>query len=68
MLETTIEKKKETIRPAYSYFALKSENEIYYQMASIFKEAANNDDNLAEKIFSGILAENQSKVFLENSF
>jgi len=50
-----------------SYFALKSKNEIYYQMASIFKQVANDENKLAKKIFSRVLTGNQSKIFMENS-
>ncbi|MCP3871780.1 MAG: hypothetical protein GY699_01285 [Desulfobacteraceae bacterium] len=49
-----------------SYFALKSQDEIYYQMASIFKEAANDENDLAKKIFSGVLTGNTSEISLEN--
>ena len=50
------------------YCALKSQNEIYYQMASIFKHVAANDENkMAKMIFNGFLTGNHSKIFLENS-
>ena len=58
------------------YFALKSQDEIYYQMASIFNEASNNkkgdrkDDKkeLAKKVFKGFLIGNSSKISLEKPF
>jgi len=54
------------------YFALKSQDEIYYQMASIFKEASNDrkDDKkeLAKKVFKGFLIGNSSKISLEKPF
>ncbi|WP_299983690.1 hypothetical protein [Desulfobacula sp.] len=57
---------KKTVQSANSYFALKSQNEIYYQMASIFKEITNVEDKLAKKNFNGFLKINQSEIFLEN--
>ena len=50
------------------YFALKSKNEIYFQMASIFKEITNDGEELTKELFDGILIEDSSKLFLENSF
>ena len=51
-----------------AYFALKSQNEIYYQMASIFKQVVANDENkMAEMIFNGFLTDKHPKIFLENS-
>ncbi len=35
------------------YYAVKSKNDIYYQMASIFS-AANRDDKLLKAVFSGV--------------
>jgi len=68
MTNFKIGKKGRNAETINSYFALKSQNELYYQMASIFKEVANGEDKLAEKIFSGILTGNQPKVSLENFF
>ena len=45
--------KKDMPQPNF-YFALKSKNEIYFQMASIFKEVTNNKDELAKKIVKTI--------------
>ena len=50
------------------YFALKSKNEIYFQMASIFKAVTNDRDELAKEFFNGILIGDSSKIFLEKSF
>ena len=44
-----------------TYFALKSQNEIYYQMASIFKEIAIDEEIVAENILDGIIKNKQSK-------
>ena len=37
MSEQRVEKEEKRIQDSYSYFALKSPDEIYYLMASIFK-------------------------------
>jgi len=36
------------------YYAVKSKNDIYYQMASIFS-AAKKDDTLLKEVFRGVL-------------
>ncbi len=65
-------KYKKDVQPSNFYFALKSQNEIYFQMASIFKEASNykkDDKNeLAKKVFKGFLIGNSSKISLEKPF
>lgn len=45
-------KKKRIQKPSHSYFAVKSQNELYYQMASIFKHVDKGEDVLAHKILS----------------
>ncbi|MCK5162392.1 MAG: hypothetical protein KAQ72_01675 [Desulfobacula sp.] len=57
-------KSVETFNPC---FALKSQNEIYYQMASILKEAARDKNNIEEEIFSKLLTDSQPNIFMENS-
>ena len=37
MSEHRVKREEKMIQKSYSYFALKSPDEIYYQMASIFK-------------------------------
>jgi len=59
--------KKNAQTPSF-YFALKSKNEIYFQMASIFKAVTNDGEELAQEFFNGFLLEDSSKVFLEKSF
>jgi len=48
------------------YYAVKSKNEIYYQMASIFS-AANKDDTLLKAVFNGVSERQLSEKFLEKS-
>ena len=69
MSKLKVEKKyKEDVQIPTFYFALKSQNEIYFQMASIFKEVGNNETELAKKFFNEILMNDSSKIFLEKSF
>lgn len=50
------------------YFALKSKNEVYFQMASIFREITNEEDEFAKKIFKGMLTGEHLNILLEKSF
>ena len=63
MTKPKVRKKTKDIA-ANSYFALKSQNEIYYQMASIFKEATNDEDKLAKEVLTGLLTIGPAKVFM----
>lgn len=58
-------KERKRVKSSDFYFALKSQNEIYYQMASVFNVVSKDDDALAKKIFSNVLAGHPSKIFLE---
>ena len=49
------------------YAARKSQNELYYQMASVFKQVSKREDKQAIKILNRLLAANDLKVSLENS-
>ena len=49
-----------------AYFALKSKNEIYYQMASVFKAVATDENQMGKKILSRLLTKNHPKKVLEN--
>jgi len=57
---------KKTFKNSNSYFALKSQNELYYQMASIFKAVTKNEDKLEQKVFYKVLSGNSSDIYLEN--
>ncbi|MBC8439892.1 MAG: hypothetical protein H8D87_09410 [Deltaproteobacteria bacterium] len=67
MLKNEKKYKKDVQIPTF-YFALKSQNEIYFQMASIFKEVGSNENKLAKKFFNEILMDDSSMIFLEKSF
>ncbi|MBT3388418.1 MAG: hypothetical protein HN417_10835 [Desulfobacula sp.] len=74
--KTGQKKYKKDVQSSNFYFALKSQNEIYFQMASIFKEASSDKnelakkdkDELAKKVFKGFLIGNSSKISLEKPF
>lgn len=61
MAELIKKKKKNIQMPSSPYFAVKSQNELYYQMASIFKHAAHDEDGLAKEIFFASLVECSSE-------
>ena len=63
-----IKRYKKGVQASNFYFGLKSKNEIYFQMASIFKEVTNDEDKLAKTIFNGFLTGDSSKIFMEKSF
>ncbi len=60
-------KKKRIEKVSHSYFAVKSQNEIYYQMASIFKHASAGEASLANKIVHKSLVGKSYEIFLDNS-
>ena len=68
MAKSKLGKKRNRGKKINLCFALKSQNEVYYQMASIFKQAGKGEDELAKKIFTRVLTGNQSKISLENSW
>lgn len=59
--------KKSTKKSSDSYAATKSQNEVYYQMASIFKQVVKREDKHAKKILNRLLARNNLEISLENS-
>ncbi len=61
-------KNRKDTRKSNFYFALKSENEIYFQMASIFQEITNDGEELTKEFFNGFLLKKSSEIFLEKSF
>ena len=50
-----------------SYAARKSHNEVYYQMASVFKQVIKRDDKHTDKILSKLLSANKLHVSLEKA-
>ena len=59
--------KNRKIKFSHSYAALKSNNELYYQMASIFKQVAETEAPLADRIISGLLVNSLPEISLENT-
>ena len=56
-------KKPQAIKP---YFAVRSKNEIYYQMASIFKAATKNEEELTQRMLGTLLSMKKPEFFVEN--
>ena len=61
MAQFQVPEKSKDVKAFNAYFALKSQNEIYYQMASIFKEVTSDEEILAKEILDGIIKNKQSK-------
>ncbi len=51
---------------SYPYFAVKVKNDVFYQMASIFKEITKGEESESKKLFSSMISQNASDIFLEN--
>ena len=64
--KNTKKKNCKNVEKFNAYFALKSKNELYYQMASIFKEITHDKEISAQTAFSDLLAVNSSKTLLGN--
>ncbi len=61
--------KKENAKNHHSYspyFAVKAKDDIFYQMASIFKEITRDDEIESKKLISSMISQNRSDFFLEN--
>ncbi|MFH2058731.1 MAG: hypothetical protein ABIJ59_07510 [Pseudomonadota bacterium] len=58
---------KKRIQPSNAYVAIKAQNEIYYQMASIFKVINHDKGKLSQKIVNKYLSDHSSEIFLEES-
>lgn len=59
---------KRTRETSGVYFAVKSKNDIYYQMASIYQQATEERSDLAKQIFLNSLMGHLSNISLEKSF
>ncbi len=68
--QTTGSKKKKVGRIASArYFgvkSVKSDEVVYYQMASVFRAVTLNNQDVALKLMDGILSRNRNKFLLEN--
>ncbi len=49
-----------------SYFAVKAKNDVFSQMASIFKEITKDEESESKKLFSNMISKNASNISLEN--
>ncbi len=57
--------KKNQKQPSIVYAAFKAKNEIYYQMASVFKLIGHDDGRLAKKVLKKYLPRHSAEIFLE---
>ncbi len=67
MLKTNYQNKKD-LKKHHSrspYFAVKAKDDIFYQMASIFKEITGDDEIESKKLFSSMISQNTSDFSLE---
>ena len=56
-------KKPTAIKP---YFAIRSKNEVYYQMASVFKAVTKDEDELTQKMLGSLISMKYPSFFVEN--
>jgi hypothetical protein len=66
MIKTKASTEKQN-KSSKAYAAFKAKNEIFYQMASIFKVMGHDDGKLAQKIFDKYLPGQAPEIFLEKS-
>jgi hypothetical protein len=59
--------KKKPGRATGFYFARKSPNEIYFQMASLLKAVNGDDGRAADRIFTKVLKDRAPEILMENS-
>ncbi|MFA5904326.1 MAG: hypothetical protein WC836_10360 [Desulfobacula sp.] len=61
-------KKKSLRKPQtiHTYFALRSKNEIYYQMASVFKAVTKDKDELTQEMLGTLMSIKNPNFFVEN--
>lgn len=67
MAEARIVKKRKikSSQAISPYFAVRSKNEIYYQMASVFKAVTKDENELAWKILGDFMGLNHQDIFVE---
>lgn len=56
-------RKRQAINP---YFAIRSQDDIYYQMASVFKAVTKNEDELTQKMLGSLISMKYPGFFVEN--
>lgn len=64
MAESKLRRKRRGLKSSDLFVAIKSKNEIYYKMASIFKHASFDADNMAKEVVTGFLTIDPAKVSL----
>jgi len=52
----------------HSYFAIRSQNEIYYQMASVFKAVTKDEEESTQRMLGVLLNMKKPDFFMENKF
>ncbi len=58
--------KMRTNKMSHSYAAKKSQNEVYYQMASIFKQVSDVEEKTADKILTRLFSNRMEDISLVN--
>ena len=66
MAESTSRNKKIQKRKSCSYAARKAENEIYYQMASIYRIINRDTNKLDQIVFKKPISSFSRKIYVEN--
>lgn len=66
MVELIKETKLMTLEPSSFYFAVKSQNELYYQMASIFQQVNKKEDFFVREILSSSFKDGCSDFCIGN--
>jgi len=49
-----------------TYFALRSKNELYYQMASVFKAVTKDKEELTQEMIGALMSIKNPNFFVEN--
>ena len=60
------DEKKQKTEHSSTLVAIKAKNEVFYQMASIFKAVTNDEDAESQKLFNTMISQNPSDFLLEN--
>ncbi|OGR36095.1 MAG: hypothetical protein A3J80_01780 [Desulfobacula sp. RIFOXYB2_FULL_45_6] len=50
----------------HTYFAVRSQNELYYQMASVFKAVTKDKDELTQEMLGNLISMKYPDFFVEN--
>ena len=58
-------RKDQAINP---YFAVRSQDDIYYQMASVFKAVTKDEEELTQRMLGTLMSMKYPDFFVENKF